>query len=260
MVHMGGKAPDPSGYDLLGAFVGSEGTLGIATKITLDVVREPEASRTLLAAFLSVEGAGGAVSGIIAAGVLPAAEIMDPLSIEAVEEAVHPGYPEGAGAVLILDLDGPGGEVEHRLREVERICRENGAIEVRVASDADESALIWKGRKAQFAAMARLGHDCYVQDSVVPRTALAEVLGRIADLSDEWGLKVANAFHAGDGNLHPMILYDGRVEGEADRAHELAGEILLACLAHGALSPGSTAWARTKRSTCPRSFRKRTRT
>jgi glycolate oxidase len=261
MVHMGGKAPDPSGYDLLGAFVGSEGTLGIATKITLNVVREPEASRTLLAAFLSVEGAGGAVSGIIAAGVLPAAaEIMDPLSIEAVEEAVHPGYPEGAGAVLILDLDGPGGEVEHRLREVERICRENGAIEVRVASDADESALIWKGRKAQFAAMARLGHDCYVQDSVVPRTALAEVLRRIADLSDEWGLKVANAFHAGDGNLHPMILYDGRVEGEADRAHELAGEILLACLAHGALSPGSTAWARTKRSTCPRCFRKRTRT
>jgi glycolate oxidase len=221
MVHLGGKAPDAPGYDLVGAFVGSEGTLGIATKITLRIVRKPEAVRTLLAAFPSTDEAGGAVSGIIAAGIVPAAiEMMDPLSIEAAEAAVHAGYPKDAGALLIVELDGPEAEVEHQFEEVERICHKNHSTEIRIAKDDDERVLMWKGRKAAFAAMGRISPDYYVQDGVIPRTALPEVL-------------VANVFHAGDGNLHPLVLYDAAIEGEAERAEEVAGQILQICLDHG---------------------------
>ena len=255
IVHVGGKAPDNPGYDLLGAFVGSEGTLGIATKIWLHIERTPETSGTLLAAFPSPDGAGGAVSGIIAGGIVPAAaEIMDGLSMKAVEQAVHPGYPEEAGAVLILDLEGPRSEVEHQLQEVEKICRENDSIEIRIAEDEDESALIWKGRKAQFAAMSRLSHDCYVQDAVVPRTAMVNVLRKIEELSQEHNMKVANAFHAGDGNLHPMVLYDERIEGEMERAHKLAGEILFACLEHGGSITGEHGVGIDKKKYMPQMF------
>src|SRR5438477_5544608 len=222
------------GPDLLGAFIGSEGTLGIATRLTLRILRAPEAVRTLLAGFGHTDEAGGAVSGTIAAGILPAAiEMMDAVSIEAAEAAVNANYPEGCGAVLIVELDGPQQQVEADLTRVEAICGENNAREIRVATGADDRAKIWRGRKAAFAAMGRISADYYVQDGVVPRTKLPEVLRRIETLSQEAGLRVGNVFHAGDGNLHPLVLYDGRVEGQAKRAEELANEILIACIDAG---------------------------
>ncbi len=236
VVHLGGDgvAPDPPGYDLLGAFVGSEGTLGIATRITVRVIPKPQTIRTLQAAFGTVDEAGGAVSDIIGAGIVPAAvEMMDPLAMEAAEAAVHVSYPPGAGAVLLVELDGPQDEVEHLFAQVERICHERGATDIRLAKDDVERALFWKGRKSAFAAMGRIARDYYVQDGVVPRTTLPEVLREIAELAGRAGLRVANVFHAGDGNLHPLVLYDARVDGEAERASGLAREILAACLAHG---------------------------
>ena len=229
----GGKAPDAPGYELLGAFVGSEGTLGIATKITLRIVRKPESVRTLLAAFKDTEEAGGAVSGIIGAGIVPAAiEMMDALCIEAVETAVHPGFPQ-TGAILIVELDGPAAEVEHHFEQTFKICEENNASEIRIAEDDTERALFWKGRKAAFAAMGRISNDYYVQDSVVPRTELGTVLKKISEIGEEHGMRVANVFHAGDGNLHPLVLYDNNVPGEAEKAEDVAGEIVLTCLEHG---------------------------
>jgi glycolate oxidase len=222
------------GPGLLGAFIGSEGTLGIATKLTLRVLRAPEAVRTLLAGFGHTDEAGGAVSGVIAGGILPAAiEMMDAVTIEAAEAAVSADYPRGCGAVLIIELDGPLAQVEEDLTHVEEICRANGAREIRVAANADDRAKIWRGRKAAFAAMGRVSPDYYVQDGVVPRTRLPEVLRRIDELSAEHGLRVGNVFHAGDGNLHPLVLYDGRVEGQAERAEELAQQILVACVDAG---------------------------
>jgi glycolate oxidase len=233
LVHLGGKAPDVPGYDLVGAFVGSEGTLGIATKVTVRILRKPEAVRTLLAAFDSTDEAGEAVSGVIGAGIVPAAiEMMDALAIEAAEAAVHPNYPD-AGAVLIVELDGPEADCADQFALVERICREVGATEIRIAQSDEERALFWKGRKSAFAAVGRISPDYYVQDGVIPRTALPEVLRRIAEMAGERGLRVANVFHAGDGNLHPLVLYDADVEGQEGRAEELSAEILRVCLKHG---------------------------
>jgi glycolate oxidase len=234
VVHLGGKALDAPGYDLLGAFVGSEGTLGIATKITLKILRRPEVVRTLLASFASTDAAGEAVSGIIAAGIVPAAvEMMDALAIEAAEAAVAPGYPKPAGAILIVELDGPAAEVAYEFDAVGEIARRAGAREVRVAKDDDERALIWKGRKSAFAAVGRISPDYYVQDGVIPRTALPVVLRRIASLAAEAGLRVANVFHAGDGNLHPLVLYDAAILGQAERAEAVATQILDICLENG---------------------------
>jgi glycolate oxidase len=222
------------GPDLLGLFVGSEGTLGIAVRITVRVVRTPETIRTLLAGFETTDAAGDAVSHVIAAGILPAAiEMMDALTIEAVEAAVAAGYPEGAGAVLIVELDGPAAQVAEDSAAVERICRELGAFELRAAEDADERARIWRGRKSAFAAMGRIARSYYVQDGVVPRTRLPEVLRAIGALADEYDLRIASVFHAGDGNLHPLVLYDEDVPGEAQRAEELATAILDACIDAG---------------------------
>jgi glycolate oxidase len=222
------------GPDLLGAFVGSEGTLGIATKLTLRVLRVPESVRTLLAGFAHTDGAGEAVSGTIGAGVLPAAiEMMDAITIEAAEAAVGADYPAGCGAILIVELDGPLAQVEHDLALVEKICTAHGAVEIRIAADQADRAAIWRGRKAAFAAMGRVSPNYYVQDGVVPRTKLPDVLRRIDTMSHERGLRVGNVFHAGDGNLHPLVLYDGRVEGEAERAEVLANEILAACVDAG---------------------------
>jgi glycolate oxidase len=226
------RAGDP-GPDLLGAFVGSEGTLGIATELVVRVLRRPEAVRTLLAGFDSTDQAGAAVSEVIAARILPAAiEMMDRLTIEAAEAAVQPGYPD-VGAVLIVELDGLATQVEEDLAAVEEICRAAGAVEVRAAADDAERALLWKGRKSAFAAMGRVSRDYYVQDGVVPRTRLPEVLRRIAELEREHGLRVGNVFHAGDGNLHPLVLYDARMPGQAERAEELAVAILDACMEAG---------------------------
>ena len=225
---------DDPGPDLLGVFVGSEGTLGIAVRITVRVVRAPEAVRTLLGAFATTDAAGDAVSHVIAAGILPAAiEMMDALSLEAVEAAVAAGYPEGAGAVLIVELDGPAAQVLVDSAAVERICRENGAFELRAAEDAEERARIWRGRKSAFAAMGRISPSYYVQDGVVPRTRLPDVLRRIYALGEEQGLRIASVFHAGDGNLHPLVLYDDELPGDAERAEALATAILDVCVEAG---------------------------
>ena len=233
VVELGGKALDPDGPDLLGVVVGSEGTLGIVTRVTLRIVRVPEVVQTLLAGFETTDAAGAAVSGIVAAGILPSAiEMMDRLTIEAAERAVAPGYPAGAGAVLLVELDGVAEQVEEDALEVARICDECGAFEVRAATDDVARALLWKGRKSAFAAMGRVATDYYVQDGVVPRTRLPEVLRRIEELSREHGLLVGNVFHAGDGNLHPLVLYDAKA-GETERARELAEAILAACLDAG---------------------------
>jgi glycolate oxidase len=174
------------------------------------------------------------VSGVIAAGILPAAlEMMDAVTIEAAEAAVNANYPDGCGAVLIVELDGPVAQVEEDLARVQAVCREHRAREIRIASDPADRAAVWRGRKAAFAAMGRISPDYYVQDGVVPRTMLPEVLRRIDELSREHGLRVGNVFHAGDGNLHPLVLYDGRVEGEAARAKELSERILVACIDAG---------------------------
>jgi glycolate oxidase len=255
VVRLGGRAPDPPGYDLLGAFVGSEGTLGIATEVTVRLMRTPEAVRTMLAAFPSTDEAGGAVSAIIGAGVVPAAiEMMDALAIEAAEAAVHCDYPQGAGAVLVIELDGPHAEVTAQFDEVERHCRDNAAFEIRIAKDDDERALFWKGRKSAFAAVGRISPDYIVQDGVIPRTALPEVLRRIAALSSGSGVRVANVFHAGDGNLHPLVLFDDGVDGEAEKAEEVSAAILDLCIEHGGSITGEHGVGMDKAKYMPRMF------
>jgi glycolate oxidase len=234
LVQLGGAALDTPGYDLPGIFVGSEGMLGIATKIILRIVRKPEAVKLTLASFAHTDAAGEAVSGIIGAGIIPAAvEMMDHLAIEACEAATHAGYPLDVGAVLLVELDGHRTEVAKQQEQVEAICRRAGALEIRIARDDEERALMWKGRKAAFAAMGRVSPNYIVQDGVIPRTTLPEVLREIAALSERYGLRVANVFHAGDGNLHPLVLYDERVPGEAERAEHVGGEILRVCLRYG---------------------------
>jgi glycolate oxidase len=214
--------------------IGSEGTLGIAVEVTLRIVRQPELVVTQLAAFRSVDAAGDAVSTVVAAGILPSAmEIMDTLTLQAAEEAYHPGYPGGAASVLLVELDGVTAQVEDDAAAVESLCRAAGAFELRTASDADERALLWLGRKGAFAAMGRVSPDYYVQDGVVPRTRLPAVLRRIDELSAEHGLRVGNVFHAGDGNLHPLVLYDATAAGDYERAKALADEILAACVEAG---------------------------
>jgi len=255
VVRLGGKAPDPPGYDLLGAFVGSEGTLGIATEVTVRLMRAPEAVRTLLAAYRSTDDAGAAVSAIIGAGVIPAAiEMMDALAIEAAEAAVQCNYPKGAGAVLIVELDGPASEVEAQFEQVEAYCDEAGAFEIRIATDDVERALFWKGRKSAFAAVGRISPAYIVQDGVIPRTALPHVLRRMGELATEHGVRVANVFHAGDGNLHPLVLFDDAVEGEADKAEELSGAILDLCIEHGGSITGEHGVGMDKAKHMPRMY------
>jgi glycolate oxidase len=233
IIHLGGKTLDAPGYDLCGVFVGSEGTLGIATKITLRIVKRPECVRVLLAAFPGTTEASAAVSAIIAAGMLPAAiEMMDNLSIQAAEAAVHANYPN-CGGLLLVELDGPIAEVESLMQHVMDLCRSNGATEIRIAQSAEERALVWKGRKAAFAAMGRISSHYIVQDGVIPRTALPRVMNEIDRLSKEVGLRVANVFHAGDGNLHPLVLYDRRIPGQEKIAEGLSAKILDLCIAAG---------------------------
>jgi glycolate oxidase len=233
-VTLGGKQLDPPGYDLLGAFVGSEGTLGVATKVFLRVVPKPESVRTLVAFFDSPPQAGEVVSEIVSAGIVPGAiEMMDNLSIRAAEGHTHAGFPLDAGAALVVEIDGSDAECSARFDEVVAMCEQAGADSIRVARDDAERELIWKVRKAAFAAMGRVAPNYFVQDSVIPRTRLREVLGRIEELSSEYGLQVANVFHAGDGNLHPLVCYDGRRQGEPERAEELAGLIVKACVDEG---------------------------
>lgn len=254
LVHFGGKTLDTPGYDLAGVFVGSEGTLGIATKITLRIVKRPECVRTLLAAFPSTNEAGAAVSCIIAAGMLPAAiEMMDNLAIQAAEAAVHANYPD-CGGLLLVELDGPLAEVEALMSQVNEICRSNGAWEIRLAQSDAERALFWKGRKAAFAAVGRISPNYIVQDGVIPRTALPKVMDEIVRLSQEAGIRVANVFHAGDGNLHPLVLYDRRIPGQEKAAEILALQILELCIAAGGSITGEHGVGEEKKSMMSKMF------
>ncbi|HEU0025324.1 MAG TPA: FAD-linked oxidase C-terminal domain-containing protein [Thermoleophilaceae bacterium] len=255
LVQLGGKELDPPGLDLIGAFVGSEGTLGVATKVWLRVVPVPEAVRTLVAFFGSTTQAGEVVSAIVAGGIVPGAvEMMDNLSIRAAEAYTGAGYPTGAGAALIVELDGAEAECETRFAQVVSMCEAAGADSIRVARDDAERQVIWTARKAAFAAMGRIAPNYYVQDGVIPRTRLAEVLGRIEELGGEYGLRVANVFHAGDGNLHPLVCYDGSREGEAERAEELAGRIVAACVEAGGSITGEHGVGVDKKRYMPQMF------
>jgi glycolate oxidase len=233
LMQLGSPALDAPGYDLPGVFVGSEGTLGVATKVTLRIVKRPEVVQTLLAAFDSVQAAGRTVSDIIAAGMLPSAmEIMDTLAIQAAEAAVHAHYPDCKG-LLLVELDGPRSEVETLMGQVRTICGNNGAWEIRVAQSEQERALVWKGRKAAFAAMGRISPNYIVQDGVIPRTALPHLLTEIDRMASAEGLRVANVFHAGDGNLHPLVLYDRAIPGQEEKALDLSYRILHLCVDNG---------------------------
>jgi glycolate oxidase len=222
------------GPDLVGMFVGSEGLFGIALEITVRLLPRPEVYRTVLAAYDSLAKAGDAVAMVVASGLLPGAiEIMDRLALDAAELAVNAGYPKDAKALLIVELEGPAEQVDAEHPRLMKVIADSGAYEVRVAQNEEERAMIWKGRKGAFSSVGRLSPDYVVQDGVVPRTKLGHALGEIDRLSREYGLRVANVFHAGDGNLHPLILYDGRKPGEHERAEALAGKILRMCVAFG---------------------------
>lgn len=235
IVDVGSKVSEMPGYDLTGLFVGSEGTLGIATEITLRILKTAESIHVLLADFTSVEAAGQAVSDIIGAGIIPGGmEMMDNFSINAVENVVATNcYPRDAAAILLIELDGLAVEVEANSERVAAICRQNGARNITVATDLQERLTLWKGRKAAFAAMGKISPDYYVQDGVIPRTKLQYVLREIEALSQKHGYRVANVFHAGDGNLHPLILFDNAIPGQLEQVEALGGDILKLCVEVG---------------------------
>jgi glycolate oxidase len=232
IVRLGGKAEDAEGYDLIGAFVGSEGTLGLVTEITVKLTPLPEDKRTILAAFASMDQASATVSAIIAAGIVPAAiELMDRLATEAVEAAVGAGYPLDADGILLLEVDGLRDGLDDAAERVEAICRSQGATTLRRAQNAHDRDRLWAGRKGAFAAMGRLAPAYYVQDGVIPRTRLPDVLRTVAAVSKRHGVRIANVFHAGDGNLHPLVLFSDM--SELPRVHEAGLEILTACVEAG---------------------------
>jgi len=234
VVQIGSPCADGVGYDLMAALVGSEGLVGIVTEAVVRILRTPEKTCTLFATFPSTDEAGDCVSGIVAAGIVPAAiEMMDRLAIEAIVKSTHVDWPLDVGAALLVDVDGPAAEAEHTASRAIEIARTSGALEVRTPRDERERELMWKGRKGAFAAMGRISPNYYVQDGVIPRSEIAVVLREIAELCAREGFRVANVFHAGDGNLHPLVLYDGRIPGQAHHAEKVAAEILRICLRHG---------------------------
>jgi glycolate oxidase len=252
VLEIGGWAPDAPGYDLTGVFVGSEGTFGIVTKIVVRLLKRPEAVRTMLLVFETIPDASATVSGIIARGIIPAAiEMMDNLSIQAVEKGVQAGYPTDAGAVLLVELDGPKAELEALTEPVLAVGGAHRMREARVARDDAERLLLWKGRKAAFAAMGQISPAYYVQDGVIPRTKLLTILSEIEALSRKYGLRVANVFHAGDGNLHPLILYDSRVPEEEHKAEEMGTHIMQQCIALGGSITGEHGVGLEKRDFMP---------
>jgi glycolate oxidase len=256
IVDVGGKLAEMPGYDLTGLFVGSEGTLGIATEITLRILKAPESIQVLLADFTNVEAAGQTVSDVIRAGIIPGGmEIMDNFSINAVENVVATNcYPRDAAAILLIELDGLEVEVAANSQRVAAICRQNGARNITAATDAQERLTLWKGRKAAFAAVGKISPDYYVQDGVIPRTKLPYVLAEIEALSQKYGYKVANVFHAGDGNLHPLILYNRAIPGELETVETLGGEILKLCVKVGGSISGEHGIGADKRCYMPEMF------
>ena len=233
VVDLGGPVLDTPGYDLLGVLVGSEGMVGIVTEVVLRVLRKPQATRTFFATFPSTDEAGNAVSAIIASGIVPAAiEMMDRLAIEAAKAATGLDWPD-VGAVLLMDADGPEAEVEVTVENAVELARAAGAIEIKRPKDEAERQLMWKGRKSAFAAVGRISPNYFVQDGVIPRSEIARVLREIDAMTRKAGLRVANVFHAGDGNLHPLILYDAKIPGQEQAAEEIGGEILRMCIRYG---------------------------
>ncbi|MGH7092225.1 MAG: FAD-linked oxidase C-terminal domain-containing protein, partial [Stellaceae bacterium] len=234
VIRLGGKHLDAETYDLMGVVTGSEGLLGVVTEVTLRILKKPSTARALLIGFPAIEDAGNCVAEIIAAGIIPGGmEMMDKPAIHAAEAFVHAGYPLDVEALLIVELDGPQAEVDHLIATVERLARDNRAASLRVSENESERLAFWAGRKAAFPAVGRISPDYYCMDGTIPRCRLAEVLVRIGELSKEHGLGVANVFHAGDGNLHPLILYDANKPGEIERAEAFGSDILRLCVAVG---------------------------
>lgn len=236
---LGGKTPDEQGYDLVAAFIGSEGTFGIITKVLVRVLPLPEATRTLLAIFDTIEQASRTVSGVIGAGVIPAAlEMIDGVTIRAVEAAYHIGLPPDADAVLLIEVDGPRAGIDELQEMLADFCREFGAREIRIAKNEEERAALWKARKTALGALGRLAPNYYIQDGVVPRSKLPFVLAQQDAIAEKYGVVIANVLHAGDGNLHPNILFDAREPGAYERVHEAGGEILKLCIEVGGTISG----------------------
>jgi len=239
LMTIGGNALDAPGYDLLALMTGSEGMLGVIVDVTVQLLPIPERAQVILAAFSSNEAAGAAVGAIISAGIIPAGmELMDRLAIQAAEDFVHAGYPTDVEAILLCEVDGTNAEVSNHIAKVRKILMDLGAIEVRTAKDEDERAKFWQGRKAAFPAVGRISPDYYCMDGTIPRNRLPEVLNQISKLSSEYGLAVANVFHAGDGNLHPLILFDANKPGELKKTEEMGGKILELCVAVGGTITG----------------------
>lgn len=255
VVTFGSESREQAGPDWTGLFVGNEGLFGVALEVTLQLMPRAETFHTVLAGYATIEAAGDAVTAVIASGLLPGAiEIMDALALEAAVAAVHADYPENSAAVLIVELEGPRETVAVDRERLQQILATSGAIEVRIARDATERAAIWKGRKSAFSAVGRLSPDFIVQDGVVPRQRLGEALRKISEWSQEMEIRCANVFHAGDGNLHPLILYDGRIPGALARAEELAGRILRMCVEMGGSITGEHGIGMEKRDYLPAMF------
>ncbi len=255
VLRLGGRGLEPQGLDLLGLVVGSEGLLGVVTEVTVRILPRPETARALLIGFSSVEGAGQCVADVIAAGIIPAGmEMMDRPAIHAAEAFVNVGYPLDVEALLIVELDGPAAECSHLLGEVEAIARANGAVSVRTSVDEAERVAFWAGRKAAFPAAGRISPDYYCMDGTIPRRRLPEVLRRMNALSEQYGLGVINVFHAGDGNLHPLILYDANQPGQLEKAEAFGADILRLCVEMGGVLTGEHGVGVEKRDLMPAMF------
>jgi glycolate oxidase len=255
VLRLGGKHLDAEGYDLLGIITGSEGLLGVVTEVTVRILQKAETQRAVLIGFPSSEDAGACVSAIIAAGIIPGGmEMMDKPAIHAVEEFVHAGYPLDVEALLIVELDGPVAEVDHLIERVVAIAKQNKSQTCRVSETEQERLLFWAGRKAAFPAVGRISPDYYCMDGTIPRAKLPRVLAEMKVMSEKYGLRVANVFHAGDGNLHPLILYDSNKAGEVEKAEDFGAEILKLCVAVGGVLTGEHGVGVEKRDLMPAMF------
>jgi len=255
VIRVGGRQLDPPGLDLIGIVVGSEGLLGVVTEVTVRILPKPETARALLIGFPTVESAGQCVADTIGAGIIPAGmEMMDALAVQAAEAFVGVGYPLDVAALLIVELDGVAAECDHLLDEVAGIARVNGAVSLRISQSEEERVAFWAGRKAAFPAVGRIAPDYYCMDGTIPRRRLPDVLERMEALSRQYGLGVANVFHAGDGNLHPLILYDANVPGELDRAEAFGNDILRLCVEVGGVLTGEHGVGVEKRDLMPEMF------
>ncbi|HKW53541.1 MAG TPA: FAD-linked oxidase C-terminal domain-containing protein [Stellaceae bacterium] len=255
VLRLGGKHLDAEGYDLLGIMTGSEGLLGVVTEVTVRILKKPTTARALLVGFPSNESAGNCVAAIIGAGIIPGGmEMMDKPAIHAAEDFVHVGYPRDVEALLIVELDGPPAEVDHLIKRVEQIARANDSMSLRISNSEQERLAFWAGRKAAFPAVGRISPDYYCVDGTIPRKRLPDVLTHMRALSEKHGLRVANVFHAGDGNLHPLILYDANNAGELERAEEFGADILRFCVEVGGVLTGEHGVGVEKRDLMPAMF------